>query len=481
MTNSVGVKSKSVNSALSGFGNVDSAIKNARVKSKNSNKKLTLQQKIQEEQRRKQKSFEGEAIRFKFAPFSKKQAQMLTWWADNSPQKQAGGLIVDGSIRSGKTLCLSLSFCMWAMANFNNCNFAICGKTLGSLRRNVLTSLFNMLHTLGYTVVEKRMDNLILIYKDNVKNRIYLFGAKDESSADLIQGITLAGVLFDEVALMPESFVNQATARCSVKNSKWWFNCNPEGPYHWFYKQFVQKASEKNLLYLHCTMQDNLSLSEQVKQRYYSLYSGVFYDRFIRGLWAIAEGLVYPLVSQNKSNYIFSGEIQSNAKYYISVDYGTRNACSMGLFCITNGVAVRLEEFYHDSRVKNFFMTDEEYCDELEKLAQGKIIQKVVVDPSAASFIAAIKRRGKFAVKGADNNVLNGIRTVAALLSANRLKFAQNCTDTWREFSLYRWDEQGLDKDAVIKQDDHAMDDIRYFCYSILARELRWENWRLKQ
>ncbi len=457
------------------------AIERAKSKNKFLQNDITLQQKVQIEQNKKQRNFQSEAVRFNFAPFSKKQAQMLTWWMENSPQNKAGGLIVDGSIRSGKTLCLSLSFCMWAMASFNNCNFALCGKTVGSLKRNVLTSLFNMLYTLGYTAVQKHTENLIIIFKGNVKNRFYLFGAKDESSADLIQGITLAGVLFDEVALMPESFVNQATARCSVKNSKWWFNCNPEGPYHWFYKQFIQKASEKNLLYLHCTMQDNLSLSSEVKQRYYALYSGVFFDRFIRGLWAVAEGLVYPLVSQNRQNYTFYGDIAQNAKYYISVDYGTRNACSMGLFCISDGVAIRLKEFYHDSRVKNFFMTDEDYCDELEKLAADNVIQKVVVDPSAASFIAAIKRRGKFAVKGADNNVLSGIRTVAAMLAANRLKFSQNCADTFREFSLYRWDENGLDKDSVIKQDDHAMDDIRYFCYSILARELRWENWRINE
>ncbi len=463
----------------SDFSQIDKTIENAKKNNNNPKKALNLQQKAHRALSKKHEGAISSATRFKFAPFSKKQAQMLTWWLEASPQKNAGGLIVDGSIRSGKTLCLSLSFCMWAMANFNNCNFAICGKTVGSLRRNVLFSLFNMLYTLGYTVQEKRTENLIIIYKNNVQNRIYLFGAKDSSSADLIQGITLAGVLFDEVALMPEGFVNQATARCSVKNSKWWFNCNPEGPHHWFYKDWIQRAKSKNLLYIHCTMQDNLSLSDEVKKRYYSLYSGVFYDRFIKGLWAVAQGLVYPMVAQNRQLYTHKGENLHSGRYYISVDYGTRNACSMGLFCISGGVAVRIKEFYHDSRVKNHMLTDEDYCDELEKLASGYIIQKVVVDPSAASFIAAIRRRAKFAVKGADNNVLNGIRNVATMLESGRLKITENCTDTWREFSLYKWDDKGLDKDTVIKQDDHAMDDIRYFCSSILARELRWANWRV--
>ncbi len=463
------------------FNKFDADIKNAKEKLVKKKTKETLQSKIENSLGRRQDDLSQKASKFKFSPFSKKQAQMLTWWMKNSPYEKAGGLIVDGSIRSGKTLCLSLSFCMWAMNNFNDCNFALCGKTVGSLKRNVIGSLFNMLYTLGYTVQEKRTENLIIIYKNNVRNKFYLFGAKDIRSADLIQGITLAGVLFDEVALMPEGFVNQATARCSIKNSKWWFNCNPEGPHHWFYKEWIERAKSKNLLYLHCTMEDNLSLSDEVKKRYYSLYSGIFYDRFIRGLWAIAEGLVYPMVAQNKQDYLHTGQEPTGGRYFISVDYGTRNACSMGLWCVNGGIATRIKEFYHDSRAKGFLLTDEDYCNELEKLSEGRMIQKVIVDPSAASFIAAIKRRAKFAVKGADNNVLSGIRTVAAMLVSGRLKISQDCADTWREFSLYRWDDASLDKDTVIKQDDHAMDDIRYFCATVLARELRWTQWQLSE
>ena len=195
-----------------------------------------------------------------FRPFSRRQKQVLTWWCSTSPMQAADGLIADGSIRSGKTVSLSLSFVLWGMARFNGQNFALCGKTIASLRRNVVGVLKQMLTARGYTAAERRGDNLLIVTRGTVTNYYYLFGGKDEGSQDLIQGITLAGALFDEVALMPESFVNQATARCSVDGSKFWFNCNPEGPEHWFYKSWILQARAKNLLYLHFTIDDILSL-----------------------------------------------------------------------------------------------------------------------------------------------------------------------------------------------------------------------------
>ena len=122
---------------------------------------------------------------------------------------------------------MSLSFVMWAMDTFDDENFALCGKTIQSLRRNVIKQLKKMLKSRGYTVEEHRSENSMTIKYCDVENEFYLFGGKDEGSQDLIRGITLAGVFFDEVALMPESFVNQATGRCSVTGSKMWFNCNP--------------------------------------------------------------------------------------------------------------------------------------------------------------------------------------------------------------------------------------------------------------
>ena len=237
---------------------------------------------------------------FKFEPFSKKQRKVLNWWTKDSPVKEYDGIIADGAIRSGKTVSMSLSFALWAMSSFNGQNFAMCGKTIGSFRRNVLFWLKLMLKSLGYRVADHRADNLVIISKGSTENYFYIFGGKDERSQDLIQGITLAGVFFDEVALMPESFVNQATGRCSVDGSKFWFNCNPDGPYHWFKLNWIDKCKEKQLLYLHFMMDDNLSLSEKVKTRYRSMYTGVFYKRYILGLWAMAEGIIYDMFDAAK-------------------------------------------------------------------------------------------------------------------------------------------------------------------------------------
>ena len=237
---------------------------------------------------------------FKFKPFSIKQLKVLKWWTD-SRTKDMDGIIADGAIRSGKTLVMSLSFVLWAMETFTGQNFGMCGKTIGSFRRNVLTLLKLMLRSRGYKVKDHRVDNLLEITKNGVENYFYIFGGKDERSQDLIQGITLAGLFCDEVALMPESFVNQATARCSVDGSKFWFNCNPAGPYHWFKINWIDERKKKRLIYMHFTMDDNFSLSEAIKARYASQWKGVFYKRYILGKWVVAEGVIYDMFDKNQA------------------------------------------------------------------------------------------------------------------------------------------------------------------------------------
>ncbi len=414
---------------------------------------------------------------FKFQPFSIKQKQVLTWWCPTSPVKNAEGIIADGAIRSGKTLCMSLSFVMWAMSAFDGNNFAICGKTIGSLRRNVLFWLRLMLRSRGYKVQDRRADNLMIVRCGDKINYFYQFGGKDERSQDLIQGITLAGAFFDEVALMPESFVNQATARCSVTGSKYWFNCNPDGPQHWFYVNWIKKHEERRILYLHFTMDDNLSLSEEIKARYRSQYSGVFYDRYIRGLWVVAEGRVYPMFTDNPDRYILHGTtVGTDGQFYISIDYGTINPTAMQLWCIRGKQAILLKESYFDSRKEGHQKTDEEHYAALEELARGYYIRRVIVDPSAASFIECIRRHGKFYVWQAENSVIAGIRVTGTMLNAGMIQIHESCKDTIREFGLYRWDEK-KSEDAVIKENDHAMDSMRYFCATILSRQFRWVPW----
>lgn len=406
---------------------------------------------------------------FRFQPFSRRQKQVLTWWCDGSPVRDAEGIIADGSIRSGKTVSLSLGFCLWSMSRFSGQNFALCGKTIASLRRNVLGGLKQMLTARGYTAAERRGDNLLILRRGSVENYYYLFGGKDEASQDLIQGITLAGALFDEVALMPESFVNQATARCSVAGSKFWFNCNPEGPMHWFYKEWVLECKRRNVLHLHFTMADNLSLSEKIKQRYEGMYTGVFYARYILGKWTKAEGLVYPFFNAEKHMIDDDG---ARGRYYISCDYGTLNPCVFGLWRVNGNSAFMVKEYYYDGRKKGKQKTDEEYYADLEAFADGYLIEQVVIDPSAASFKETIRRHGKFSVKNAKNDVLDGIRDTGTMLQASLLHFNKTCVNTKAEFGAYAWDEKSS-SDAVIKENDHSMDQMRYFVRTIMKREVR--------
>ena len=269
---------------------------------------------------------------FKFQPFSRKQRQIFTWWADKSPVKDAVGIIADGAIRSGKTVSMSLSYVMWAMSKYDGQNFIMAGKTISSFKRNVLQNLKLMLTSRGYHWIyhiSGEFPNMLEVTRNGKTNYFYIFGGKAEGSQDLVQGITAAGAFFDEVALMPESFVNQATGRCSVEGATWWFNCNAAGPMHWFKLEWIDKRKKKRILYLHFTMDDNLSLSEKVKAKYREMYAGVFYLRYIKGMWAVAEGLIYTMLT--KENLYTNGDrpagLKSTAAKTITVDYGTTNPC----------------------------------------------------------------------------------------------------------------------------------------------------------
>ena len=400
-----------------------------------------------------------------YNPFSEKQLKVLTWWCENSPYKEKDAIICDGAVRSGKTFCMSISFIAWSFSRFSNMSFAMCGKTIRSLKRNVIIPLMKSLTELGFSYQLKKSENILEVTYNGVMNRFYLFGGKDEMSASLIQGITLAGVFFDEVALMPRSFVEQSLARCSVEGSTFWFNCNPEYPGHWFYREWIKKREIKNALYLHFEMEDNPSLSKKMIARYESLYSGAFYERFVKGRWVAVTGAVYPFMDKDESfpdvpNVEFE-------EYAVSCDYGTVNPASFGLWGRYENVWYRIEEYYFNSRKEGYQKTDEEHYLSLKNLVGNRKLRCVTVDPSAASFIQVIKRHGEFSVIPAKNNVIDGIRRVSTALKNGEIKICSSCRDSIREFSLYRWDEKnGMDN--PIKENDHAMDDIRYFVTTIL-------------
>ena len=402
----------------------------------------------------------------KFVRFSEKQKTVLTWWKTER-YKNCDAVICDGAVRSGKTLCMSVSFAAWAMSRFNGGSFAICGKTVTSLRRNVITPLLSALRGLGFSCNEKVSASYADISAGGRSNRCYFLGGQDDGSAALIQGITLCGVLLDEVVLMPRSFVEQALARCSVSGSKIWFSCNPSHPYHWFYREWILKAQEKRALYLHFTMDDNPSLSESVRERYRRLYSGVFYDRFILGKWVAAEGIIYPMFSEKR--HVAKTLPAEFSRYVVSCDYGTVNPSSFGLWGKSGDVWYRIDDYYYSSKRKGISRTDEEHYSGLRKLIGERQVEGVIVDPSAASFIECIRRHGEFPVTAAKNDVVSGIRRVSDALRDGRIMFSPDCGDILREFSLYRWDESH-GGDVPIKENDHAMDDMRYFVSSPFFR-----------
>lgn len=396
--------------------------------------------------------------------FSPKQRTVLTWWVPGSPHAGKEAIVCDGAVRSGKTLAMGLSFFLWAMSCFDGKKFGVCGKTIASLRRNVLSEILPRLTELGARWQEKRSENLVTVSFRGRENQFYIFGGRDESSASLIQGITFAGVLLDEVALMPRSFVEQACARCSVAGSRIWFNCNPAGPNHWFYKTWIQEAGKRNCLRLHFTMEDNPSLAQQIRQRYQRLYTGVFYKRFVLGQWVQAEGRVYDFFTEE-----MTGTPPENCdKWYISCDYGTVNPMSMGLWGRCRGVWYRVKEFYFDSRAQMRQMTDGEYAQALESLAGDRPITAVIVDPSAASFLELLRRRG-WRVQKANNDVLSGIRLTSDCLKTGKIVIGPGCTDCLREMEEYVWDLKDGSKDKVRKEHDHAMDDMRYFVSTVLG------------
>ena len=412
---------------------------------------------------------------FKFKPFSKKQRMVLNWWTDTSPVKNYDGIIADGAIRSGKTVSMSLSFVFWAMENFDGENFIMAGKTISSFQRNVLTNLKTMLRSRGYHCIHHisgETPNMLEVSRKGVTNYFYIFGGKDEGSQDLVQGITAAGAFFDEVALMPESFVNQATGRCSVEGAKWWFNCNPGGPLHWFKINWIDKCRQKKLLYLHFTMDDNLSLSEKIKTKYRSMYAGVFFLRYIKGLWKTAEGLIYTMFTDANLYDQLDDRTRHISSKVIAVDYGTTNPCVF-LETWDDGKTIWVEREYRwDSRSEearrsaNPQKTDAQYADDMAVFMGDRPADQclIIVDPSAASFIQELRSRG-WVVKEADNEVLDGIRKVGALYAKRQIRINRNnCKGLISETQSYVWDDKAAERgeEKPVKQLDHGPDALRY-------------------
>ncbi len=412
---------------------------------------------------------------FKFKPFSRKQRKVLNWWCRSSPVRDYNGIIADGAIRSGKSVAMSLSFVIWAMSEFEACNFAMCGKTIGSFRRNVLFWLKLMLRSRGYSVSEQRTENLVIVKRNDVLNYFYVFGGKDERSQDLIQGITLAGVFFDEVALMPESFVNQATGRCSVDGSKFWFNCNPGSPAHWFKTGWIDKRADKRLLYLHFTMDDNLSLSETVKERYRGMYTGVFFKRYILGEWKSADGVIYRQFADDPERFILDEVPQDIIIGTMGLDFGGNGSAHAGcLVGITRGYRsiVILDEYYRKEVIDPGTLTDD-VCGFVQRSQAQVRATSIWCDSAETTLIKGIRtevfaRHIPVEVRNArKGEIIDRIRLCDMLMSQGRFFILRRCRHTIAALSEAVWDGKSPTKDRRLDDGSTNIDSLDALEYAL--------------
>ena len=406
--------------------------------------------------------------------YTPKQRELLRLWQTNKLKRIN---LLSGSVRSGKTWISLVLWAFWVATMPKEKNYLMTAKSLTTLKRNVLDLLTELVGEKNFTFSIAQKQALLF------GRKIYLEGANDARAESKIRGMTLQGAYCDELTLYGENFFTMMLSRLSEPNAKLFATTNPDTPMHWLNKKYIERGHELNMLLMTFLIDDNTFLDPNYVEELKKEYVGVFYDRFIRGLWVVAEGLVYPRFSKADN---VTEDIPESGTYYISIDYGTLNPFSAGLWCVSDGKAVRIKEYYHSGRDTKKQLADEEYHEELEKLVQytdseGVLqeyeIDRVVIDPSAASFIACMRRHGKFRVKHAVNTVVDGIRNVTSMLNSKRLFIHSSCKDSIKEFKLYSWDDKAHE-DKVIKENDHAMDDIRYFVNTILVKEFKWLDWR---
>lgn len=417
--------------------------------------------------------------------YSEKQKQLLRLFK----QKELRRInILHGSVRSGKTWISLVLWAFWMLTMPEDAAYLMVAKTLTSLRRNCLDLL--------ETLVGKSNFSYSLAAKQAVLfgRTVYLEGVNDARAESKIRGMTLQGAYCDELTLFTQDFFTMLLSRLSMPEAKLFGTTNPDSPNHWLKSEYLDRSQELDLMEMRFTINDNEFLDPEYVRQLKREYTGVFYERFILGNWVIAEGLVYSMFSEKEHVVHVLPECcahpeKGQGEYYISVDYGTKNPFSAGLWCVSGGWATRIAEYYYDGRKSKKPRTDEEHYAALEKLIRHEVwnsgrrtvesypIQCVVIDPSAASMIECIRRHGSFSVRAAKNDVIPGIGITGSLLAAGKLKIHADCKDCIREFGIYSWDEKAKG-DQVIKENDHAMDDTRYFCYTILRRLFRWDDWK---
>lgn len=369
---------------------------------------------------------------------SAKQQKILAF-----PYSKYDALICDGAVRSGKTSIMMWAFVRWAMENFSGQRFGVCGRTVDSCTKNIIVPFTAMsLAKERYIIRWRRGDKVMEVRRGAVTNYFEVFGGKDEASYTLIQGRTLAGVLLDEVVLMPRSFVEQALARCSVDGARLWFSCNPGSPHHWFYQEWIKRSRERNALYLHFEMTDNPGLSKRTLERYENMYAGIFYDRYVRGLWVAAEGIVYKDFANDTEKYLIGDPLEwakqngtSFSIISIGVDFGgTKSATKFQATGITkNFRVVALEEEYIKNEEIDPDALNRRFATFCQLITSKYGYSQTRADSAETVLIRGLdhtaqKLRLGTQVKNAlKMQITDRIRLVVLLMKQGRFKVSRNC------------------------------------------------------
>lgn len=336
----------------------------------------------------------------------------------------------------------------------------ILGVTKSTIERNVLEPMRNLYGDKLVGTISS--DNTAWIFGE----KCYCLGAEKVSQVSKIRGASIKYCYGDEVADWSEEVFALLKSRLDKEYSCFDGTYNPQYPNHWLKKFLDSNADIFSQVY---TIDDNPFLPPSFVENLKKEYAGtVFYDRYILGKWTLAEGLVYPMFGDS----CIVRDIPDTGDYYISIDYGTHNPFSAGLWCVTKTEAVRIGEYYYCGREERKEKTPEEYYSEVKRLAGGRDIKCLIVDPSADAFIATVKKHHEFKVRGAVNDVLPGIHTTAEMIASGKAKIHESCEDAIREFGLYRWDEKA-ESDRVVKENDHAMDEIRYMVMTVLKKHFK--------
>nr|DAE87324.1 MAG TPA: large terminase [Caudoviricetes sp.] len=388
--------------------------------------------------------------------YTKKQRQLLELWKQ---KKLCRINLLEGSVSSGKTWVSLVLWGFWVATMPTDKLYLMCGKSLTTLKRNCLIPLEELFGRSNFQFSTSAKEAYLF------GRRILLEGANDARSESKIRGLTLQGAYCDELTLFPKDFFVMLLSRLRVPGAKLIATTNPDSPEHWLKKEYIDRRAELDMLVVRFLLDDNTTLDPQYVTAVKAEYTGVFYNRFILGEWCLAEGIVYPQF--DRTQHVRQMD-SPQGKWYISVDYGTQNAFSAGLWCYDGKQAYRAVEWYYSGRAQRRQLTNAQYLKHIQALAEGKKIESVIVDPSAASFITELRQAG-FTVRKGKNDVVDGIRRVSTALQQGKLLFSPECQDCIREFSLYRWDEKA-EEDRPIKENDHVMDDVRYFVNTVLRQ-----------